>query len=176
MTRRFPPNPTRAPHRPGASLVEMLAVITLSTFLFTAVVATLRQMQRVDQRFRSDLTTSQMFLRLSARWRDDVHAARRAETVTGDPVGESRPPLILHTDDGKRTTYELAGPRVLRTVYHGDEVHHRDSFGVSPPAHVRWERAGGENGYCILVLEQGSRELRVRAALGMDRRDPLVGE
>lgn len=123
--------------RRGASLVEMLVVVSLMSIVLGTVVVTLHSMFRADQQTRTAIERQGTTTRLALHVREDVHAARDARLSAADQ--DSAPSLTLELDDNSSIEYGLGGQGIDRLERRGDQIVHRDTFRLPAVDRVRWE-------------------------------------
>ena len=160
--------------RSGKSLVELMVVITvMSTMLFVAFGAInllLRNQTLGNEQKTHNLNLS----RLSRDFRDDVHAAAKAEVR--DEI-DGAPQCQLHLPDGRTVTYQADGARLTRIETKSEKTVRRD-FYTLPEGETSYEHAAGSQ--LIAVTHRWTRsttkepdtprELRLEATLSRDRR------
>lgn len=129
--------------RAGTTLVELIVVIALVTFLLSATAISLFSLYQIDSRVRDNLDLLTSDSNFSVQLRQDAHAARRAKVVgaesEADQVKASE--LTLEFSQDKQIVYATKGPRVERLVKRNGKVVHRDSFAMAEGTTVTWKVA-----------------------------------
>jgi hypothetical protein len=106
-------------HRRGYTLVELLMVITMTTFVLATVGVMLHGVFRLRQTMVDQSQFVDHLSRLAEQFRNDAHAAEAVKVLGPD--------LTVTMRGGKRIQYQIDTDGVSRTVYHNDEVMQRDS-------------------------------------------------
>jgi prepilin-type N-terminal cleavage/methylation domain-containing protein len=168
---------TARPLRKGFTLVELLAVITVSSFVLGLCVATVYALMRMEQAGRARLAEGASLGRLSLTFRDDVRAATGARPSAGDDRNPAR--LELALPEGRTVEYQARRGELLRTERSGGKVDHMDRFRLTAGASPRFATRE-EDGRTVVGVDVGSpigeprvsarRGLRVEAVLGLGRR------
>lgn len=142
----------RRPAR-GVSLVELLAVVTISGALISGTTVCLHGMFRVADRVQDDLQRQANLDRLALRLRADAHAAQQAsiepqadeprvpQPESAGPAAADAAPatLVLAGPGARKIVYRYQPGEVLRTVMQGENVQHRDAFLVPGVGQPEWE-------------------------------------
>jgi type II secretory pathway pseudopilin PulG len=122
--------------RCGTTLVELLVVIALSSFVLVTSAVVLQTMYQVDSQIRDDVALYASLSRLSIRLREDVHAANGPHLASAANTQDAK--LVLSTSDTQVTTYEILPGEITRTVQDEDQVIHRDSFRLGEDHPASW--------------------------------------
>jgi hypothetical protein len=164
-------SPTR--RRRGWSLLELLVVISAATLLLTIAAGLVFQMLKVGGAERSRVVAANNMERLGRDLRADAHAASKVVDLSGGR-------LLLSLPEGRVVEYSVRGREILRTVRHGEKVHHREEYGLPSGAGPRFESLrDGTRPLIAIVLgadparpgsrvEPGYRDYRIEAVLGRD--------
>lgn len=164
-------------NRRGKSLIELMVVISVMSFALAAVGQMTVAMMRADTSQSAAMRRQNAATRLAARFRDDAHAAVRAEVKVVDGV----PGVALILTADRRVVYSANGEgRVSRTIWENGAVEASEAWpsdGCVPRFSLSDDKATA-----ILVLEPGTPTgkssgassqgpgLRVVATVGLDRR------
>jgi type II secretory pathway pseudopilin PulG len=123
--------------RRGATLIEVMVMITVISVVMTGAATTLVALLRLERQARSDQSELQTLANLAARWRTDVHAAIAA---SADDDCE------LTVTDGRTIRYSFAESRIAREVRLGETIVHRDAFVLPSRAQVEFTMADSHAG------------------------------
>lgn len=116
----------RSRRRRASSLIEMMAVITMTTVLFSVAGSFFYALNRGQAAFREQASRGHALGRLAAAFRDDVHAAASANCVRGDDQADQRLELL-----GPRSRVVEYGPApdgILRTMREAGETIQTETF------------------------------------------------
>lgn len=127
---------TRIGGRGGYSLVEMLVMMTIVSFVLTSVGIALHSLFRTDRNLRNHIVQDTVLARLSLQLRRDAHRSAAAELVEGDR-GASR--LTFSMSDGEIVAYSTESQRIVRVASRGEDVLHREVYALPDRSQVRWE-------------------------------------
>src|SRR5262245_10738443 len=105
--------------RRGRTLIEVMVIISMLSFIFAGSVTTLAAMFRLDRQFRRDREQSQTLARLGSLFRRDAHGAASVQAGAG---------CVLSLPDGRQVHYAAAERSITREVRQGAEVLHQDTF------------------------------------------------
>jgi type II secretory pathway pseudopilin PulG len=164
-------------NRRGHSLIECLVTIGLIGMTLSIVAVAMSQMRRSCQRVGEASTAELELERFSFQLRTDAHRALSAKRKAADGEGPNGPELLFTLADRQRVKYTLQTTRVERLLYQGDEVRHRDSYGLPKSFTGDWElRTDRSSPLVSLKLEPGSVEsvgpmgyqsIQIDAAVGL---------
>jgi hypothetical protein len=176
--------------RIGATLVELLVVITLIAIIFAIVGVLLRQALLGAQTYRGDLLYLGAMSRLAERFREDVHAASPEGIDMGNSAQEasdlSRTILTLRPAvraEFSRVEYQFRPGALERVVLREASLISRERFALQRDWSVHPEISATEPTVASLVVARGDREdastplqplLRIDANLGADSRWSLT--
>ena len=150
----------RRPGRAGFTLVEMLVVMTIFTFLLATVSVALATLWRAQADVQNELQRSAIITRLARQLHSDGHLAQSAlfSPTADDPV-----PTLRLTGPDWHVEYTLEAERIVRIAYSGDQVTHRE---VYPLPAMKVVAAVTEETPRVLTLSIGSHE-QVEVAIGL---------
>jgi type II secretory pathway pseudopilin PulG len=114
--------------RAGASLTEVMVVVTIASMLLSLTATLLGSAMRVDSQLREQREVQMALARLGTRLRADVHAAGSAELVAAENEGVPGNGCQLTTGDGDAIHYQRQADGIVREIRSGDAVKHRDLF------------------------------------------------
>lgn len=169
-------------HRRGWTLIELLIVCSITGVLSVTGVVTIGLLLSAEGRGADALVHQTTVSRLSARFRDDVHAANTA--TIEDSNGAEQDRLVLQRIDGGTTTYQVADGALERRVDGGARDGSRERYRL-PENSIRFE--SNEDGIVRLVIvvprqvlsdsaagelpPPASLRIAVEAAVAWDRRN-----
>ncbi|WP_169974842.1 hypothetical protein [Tautonia rosea] len=155
-----------------ASLIEVLAAMTVISVLFGTTASLTALMFRLERLGRDDLAATMTEGTLASDFRADVHAATRVEVEEDDPDQ-----IVLIGPGDRKTTYRRQERSLIRKALWPDEPERRERYRLRPGTVVRWEREDSDVFPVIsLVLEvpgtiEGDRRsVRIESTLGRDHR------
>jgi prepilin-type N-terminal cleavage/methylation domain-containing protein len=162
--------------RRGFTLIEMLAVMTVASVIFTVLGTSIFALHRTQSRVQSDAHTAATLAELARRLRMDAHAATTVSSEGDNAV-------VLESEGDRRIVYDFDSGRnwIQRRVMEDDEVVHRDAFVLPRGAEVVWTTPGeGEPPLVAVVIarpqgrqkaaEHLPRRTRIEAVVGLDQR------
>ena len=120
----------------GFTLVEMLAVVAVSSVLLVIATGVVHRAMRLESRWEEEANVSRTLTRLARDFRGDAHQAQDAE-VTQDPLG-----LKLTLPDSTVITYEVAADEVIRDYQSPGKSRRREFY--SQPAEYQAQFTLGE--------------------------------
>jgi prepilin-type N-terminal cleavage/methylation domain-containing protein len=139
MTTRRPPN------RPGWTLVELLVVISIVSFLLATVAVTVQTLLRRQRDFDHQRAEQQQLVRLARQIRRDIHAAAEvaAVAVPAAEDGAEGDSIECRGPDGRSVSYQMNNGVLLRVVRPsaGDAVT-RQPFRLPRGAEMRLASSG----------------------------------
>lgn len=171
--------------RRGFSLIELLAVLTVASAVFTAIGVAMYGLHRTQRTVEDEMHTAVALSAFAQRLREDAHAANDfalagAEAEDGGEPAE--PTLRLVFADGRSVEYRYhaESARIRRRVIEGEKTTHGDSFALPPDSEVRWSATDeGEAPVMAVLVERpvgagppehrGRRVVRIEAAVGLTR-------
>jgi hypothetical protein len=160
------------PSRRAYTLVELLLVITLAALVLGGVAALIRGVWLAKNAAEDHRAMIQSIERLSAHFREDVHASSSVESEN-DKVT-----MQLRSRQQVVVVYEFKENSVHRTVMSLDQVVQRDEFDLPPETTVEFETPTGDTGgiaaiklsYPLTTTQSDladRRTLRIEAAVGI---------
>jgi len=171
---RHPTGPLSTERR-GASLIEMVVVITLTATLMGLAAAILHMLLRLESTSREAIAERAAIAQLAGQFRRDVRAAESFSSG-GQPEDTSSAVWELAAGPEQGIVYRAQPGTLVRSERQGDKELRRETFSLPDGASVSIE-APGENAARIVSLrivpKPGAVESiawRVDAALGKDRR------
>jgi hypothetical protein len=119
--------------RHAISLVELLVVMSGCTVILTTSAMLIHRAMRTQSESRSFFDVERSALRLSGKFRDDVHRATAAKA--GDESGDG---VFLRLDlPGRQTVeYQQAGGNIERTLSEDGRPRSRDYFAFTPSSEL----------------------------------------
>lgn len=132
MTSTAPYKHWRRALRQGASLVELLVVMSAATVILTITAALLHRIMLAHSKARTFMDAERTSLRFANSFRSDVHQAISASTADG--IGEGTAFLKLSLPDGQRIEYRRDEGTIFRVLLSGDRIVSREAF--SFPAEI----------------------------------------
>jgi hypothetical protein len=126
--------------RQGASLVELLVVMSAATVILTITAALLHRIMHAHSKARAFMDAERTSLRLANTFRGDVHQAISASTA--DAAAESDAFLKLDMPDGQRIEYRREEGTFLRVLLDGDRIVSREAFCFPPEIEVAVKNEG----------------------------------
>lgn len=176
--------------RRGASLIEVVIVIGVSSVLLTAGVGTLHLLMRADRLGQSAAQNRAALSRLSRVFRQDVHAARDVSLTPADPDEPSR--LELTIGEGETVAYAVEDHVIQRTARNEEEEdqQHRDTFRFPVRSTLNFEREESPDVVRLTIRQPvfsgdrkqasgttiAQRTVRLEAVLGRDHRYEKAAE
>jgi prepilin-type N-terminal cleavage/methylation domain-containing protein len=164
--------PLRSRH--GFTLVEMLVVATVLTFLLGLAAMVTHTLFRAQRSIRAEMLWRRSAARLSLKFREDAHAAAEAELAAADnAAGPPRVTLVFSPDHQVQYRTRAETPQIERIVIRGGAAVGRDTYRLPDGARATLE-LGEQNARPLLVLTVNSDDgpQAVRPAL---RFEALVG-
>jgi type II secretory pathway component PulJ len=159
---------------PGFTLIEMITVISLSSFVLVSVAMAISSLHRLNRKLRDDLPAAANVTRLGLQFRSDVHASQQIEIVSKDPAS----PLLRFTLGNNRTIeYSSDQNRISRIVQNGGQTERREEFVLPPQSEFRFS-IDSESSLATISVQRhtgqvpdGADDLHVTtitAAIGLD--------
>lgn len=168
--------------RRGISLIEMMIVIGASSMVLLAGVGLLHRLMRSERVAAESLVHATNHARLSAQFRDDVHAATAA-TARGEPGADHI--LQLAAGDAAQITYSQQDRTLIRTETRQTQPTRHDQFHLPDDVRVRfavsdaspqkiaeltWERVQADSATKTATTHRRLNPLRIEAIVGKDHR------
>jgi type II secretory pathway pseudopilin PulG len=167
----------------GTSLVELLAVMSVASVVFTVLALSIHALYRTQAKVQDDAHVAAALHRFARQLREDAHAA--AEASLGDEEAAAQnaapSPLTFQFDGGQIAVYDYhpASAAIRRRVMEDGKTTWRDTFALSRGCEVRWSRGEPPASLLTVVVAhpaghapkgQGAwRQTRIEAAVGLDR-------
>ncbi len=129
--------------RRGYTLIEMVAVAVLSTFILGAAVATTALVTGVSTSTSREIDFYHELARLANSFRSDAHRARAVDATSTEGVvkvpGDGAIIGEMKLADGRSVRY-VVGQRLMREVYQDGKLVARDGFEFQRGHRVRMEK------------------------------------
>lgn len=126
--------------RQGASLVELLVVMSAATVILTITAALLHRIMFAHSKARAFMDAERTSLRLANTFRSDVRQATSARAADG--IAERAAFLKLGMPDGQRIEYRREEGTISRILLDGDRIVSRDAFFFPPEIDVNSKKDG----------------------------------
>jgi type II secretory pathway pseudopilin PulG len=120
--------------RRATTLIEMVAVIALSSVIMGIIGIILNGAWRVENAMENHRVVLDSIARFAAQFRDDVHRAVSAEISRGAPAST----LTLTVPDERKIEYSIGAEAIERSVRQGDQIVQRESYILQDSASVDW--------------------------------------
>jgi len=131
---------TDVKRRNGFTLTELIIVMGMSGVVLSVAVGMIHRVMHEQKKSEQDNVLHRVAERLSAKLREDVHSASRAEIQIKDEGEEDEAQvLVLHQRDETAVTYVIRNHILERTSTRENEPIHRDDFRF--PDNYRFELA-----------------------------------
>jgi hypothetical protein len=135
--------------RAGASLVEMLIVISVAAVMVGMAVTTIHLLLRAEHEATNSARYAASVARLAHAFRDDLHFARDVELPPAEP---GKPIVLVASLDAEgKVRYELDAHRATRVATRGDDDTNRDEFYFPPQTRLWFERVGDAGLYRLAI-------------------------
>ena len=121
--------------RAGFTLIEILTVLTITTFILASVGIVISSLHRLNRKLRDDFPADAQLARLGIQFRSDIHASQKIELIDAN---ESNVGLLLTTAEGHNIEYRSDQNRIARNVTRGDQAKRREEFVLRRGAEVDW--------------------------------------
>jgi type II secretory pathway pseudopilin PulG len=170
-------------NRRGLSLIEMVAALGSIAILAGLGVTLIHSLLRVERSERASLAQQNNLARLSREFRQDVRGAHATEPA-GDGA-ETLASILLKSSDQETVEYRIKGESIVRTRRHAEKIVRTETFKLPSVGTARLTVSGSSGQTVVSLLvdrkagkrgEGDSREFRVDARLGRDRRFVGAGE
>jgi hypothetical protein len=117
--------------RRGASLIELLVIMSACTVVLTLTGVLITRVMRVQIQSRGFVAAERAAQRLSDQFRNDVHCARNA---VADTAGRNKHVFLrLDLADGQKIEYARTGDNIARVEYASGQPEWREEF-ICPAA------------------------------------------
>ena len=175
--------------RHGFTLIEMVAVISMLSILFTMTGVIIQFLLRTDQTVSQQTVLEMTLLKVSRQFRDDVHSATQSSLGPDKQASGELMELSGPAPGSTRVKYRVDGATVIRESLDGDHLANREVFRLpdcqiqfrSESTEAQQANAGGprflvlsidRGGLAITPQQQtrGKRQLTVLAELSRDQR------
>lgn len=156
----------------GYALIEMLAVIAITSTIMGIVGVVSHTLLRSERSSRTELVEEMAYLRLSRDFRRDVHNAIKVEEIPEKTDAKTPVGVRLEPSDGPLVEYRTEGNAVIRTATNKNQPasHERYSLtGSGSPGFAKADR----DGTTVVSLRFGDGDSRLRtvsARLGRSSR------
>lgn len=120
----------------GYTLIEILVVITIATFLLASLALAIGSLLRAKVRLEDDLQRATQLARLDAQLRSDAHQAVSVEQP--DPAT-----IVFHMQP-QRIEYAVEAARVVRSQRQDETLLHREVFPLATKTTILWTISGEE--------------------------------
>jgi prepilin-type N-terminal cleavage/methylation domain-containing protein len=166
--------------RRGHSLIELLAVMTVASVVFTVIGVTLYAMNRMHAQLQRETHTAAALHDFAQQLRDDAHAAAEWKIV-GEQAGGQEPPVTLTFPGGRTVMYDASpdSTRLRRREVQDGRTLRRDTFALPQGSQVHWQAPEEESlpRLAVVVARPAGpaqrptawRTTRIEASLGMHR-------
>lgn len=134
--------------RNGLTLIEVVVVFAMTSFVLVSSTVLLLSMMRSDRELRRGIEHISTYSKLSKTLRTDVHAAAEAEISKNDSEIQV---LRIALADGKSIEYSKSIDGIERRVLEG-KVTHRDQFRLPEEMTVKWHLEV-EPSHTVLIAE-----------------------
>jgi len=112
----------------GVSLIEVLAVMTVTTVMLSVAVGLLNTLLRTERATREHLRQQAVLGRLAGQFRDDAHAALRLVLPQGDAPQQRRSAWQFEPAPGESIRYHVEDGYLVRTEQAKGKPPRRESF------------------------------------------------
>ena len=124
--------------RRGASLIELLLIMSACTVVLTLTGVLLHRVMRIQMQSRAHVNVERSALRLSEQFRSDVHQARAA--ITGNPDQDGNVFLRLESADDHVIAYSRDKGAVKRLETSSNRPTRREEFEFPAASVLRIEQ------------------------------------
>jgi hypothetical protein len=146
--------------RQGASLVELLVVMSAATVILTITAALLHRIMLAHSKARAFMDAERTSLRLANTFRSDVHQAISASTA--ETIAEGDAFLKLELPGGQRLEYRREEGTISRILLDGDRIVSREAFFFPPEIEITSQKDGSR----LIALSISSRPAETASADG----------
>lgn len=163
--------------RRGFTLIELVAVLGVSTVLFGVATGLLIMLMQADRGWREQVRGHATVARLADQFRRDVHAARRLKPLPAAP-GNAGPGWQLETAPGRVVEYRASPGRLIRVQLADGKTVRQEDFSLPGEARFGVQPADATAGLVGLQVATSRKPadpaargpLEFTAALGWDYR------
>jgi prepilin-type N-terminal cleavage/methylation domain-containing protein len=158
----------RPRRKDGYTLVEIIAVMTLLSFIMSVAVAWIIQTMRFDSAIQRRLSHHGTMLRLDEQLRNDI---RHGQAMS---IGDEDQ-LIISVGDGRSVTYQISEHRIDREQLDGRSVGRRESFRLMGDHSARWDKSAMPESIGLIVRRSTNAgnsnviDLHIRGTVDSDR-------
>lgn len=173
--------------RQGASLIELLAAITVGSVVFGLALVLAHGFLRMENNLRAERQTWAALGRLAEQFRDDAHAAQTVAMPEPKPEGAKRTATStaepgaawsFQFASGRRAEYVVAAAEVTRIERVRGTVTSRESYPLPPGTTARLEPpAAGTRRVALRIVPEelavrqpAAQPVRIEALVGFDHR------
>jgi prepilin-type N-terminal cleavage/methylation domain-containing protein len=135
------------PRKLGYTLLEMITVMALLSFLMSLAGAWIIQTMRFDSAVRQQSNHHATMLRLDQQLRGDIQAGRSMSMIDGDQ-------LIITLDEDRTANYRIDEQRIEYRQLDGERVVRHESFALLSASSARWDTSAMPNSIG-LILHRG---------------------
>lgn len=123
--------------RPGASLIEVVVVMSVASVMLGVAITTIHLLLRAEREFTQSAWHAQSEARLSQLLRQDVHAGESVElTALERPPGQM---LRVRFGPDRWAEYRIDGQRIVRRLSAAGQTVHRDAYYVPPQSRLEFQ-------------------------------------
>jgi type II secretory pathway pseudopilin PulG len=172
--------------RRGHSLIELMAVTTVASVVFSVIGVSLYALTGMHNRVQEEAHLAAALNGFAQRLRDDAHAA--TEWTLGGEQRQGNEPtpvsVTLALAGGRTVVYDSSpdATRLRRRVVQDGRTIQRDTYSLPRGSQVSWQIPDeGESPLLAVIVARAPssaapgqkvrRETRIEAALGLSRRD-----
>lgn len=167
----FNPSRSRCRRRGVASLIEVLASMTMMTVLFGTTASLTVLLFRLERLGRDDLAATITEGKLASDLRSDVHASL---SIDREPNAN---PLTMIGPGDRKVRYQVDDHTITRKLHESDGVERLETYRLRPRTLARWSFSEPTDPPRVsLILESphttdgAPRVFRIEATLGRDHR------
>jgi hypothetical protein len=135
--------------RRGASLIELLVILSASTVVLTLTGVLLHRAMRIQTLSRAHVDAERTTLRLSEQFRSDVHQAR---ALSSQPGNDGEVFLRLELADGRVAEYSRTNGAVLRSESGGDRPTWREEYAIPGAGALRIEQESAPQRLVMTII------------------------
>ncbi|MBC8353048.1 MAG: prepilin-type N-terminal cleavage/methylation domain-containing protein [Planctomycetes bacterium] len=146
----------RDARRTGFTLVELLVVLTVFTFLLASVALAIGTLFRAQGELQNELAQATVASRIAAQLRADAHFATSAEMIEEGDVDIVR--LVL--PNATKVDYATHPRRIIRTVTTSESETHREVFSMLEGTTTSWDISTETPVFITMTMSYRSPELR----------------
>jgi len=161
----------RTKRRVAFTLVEVLLIVTIFTFLLSGIAVAMGTLLRAKEQLQDDLVRSSVLSRFAVQLRQDGHRADSAE--------KPDEATIAFRVQQVQIKYVVEPNRIVRTVAEGEQTRHHEVYSLANKTSIRWGISDTKPAVLSTVIEyeseketQGSEIDLVDVVIGLHR-EPL---